>query len=368
MNFSFKVLSQDSDARRGEIITKNGKIQTPFFMPVGTYGAVKGISPLILDGLKAEILLSNTFHLMERPGIEVIKKHGSLHEFMGWNKSILTDSGGYQIFSLSKNLTISEEGVNFSSPLNGNKIFLTPESCMQLQLAFDSDIAMVLDECTSYPATKKIASESMLLSMRWAKRCRLSFSSNKNALFGIIQGGIFNDLREESLKKLESYELQGYAIGGLAVGESKEEMDDVLNFLCPKMPSNKPRYLMGVGKPLDILEAVEKGVDMFDCVIPTRHARNGYLYTSEGIIRIRNSENKYLLDPLDKNCSCYTCSNFSKSYLHHLDKTNEILGATLNTIHNLCFYLNLMSDLRVAIEQGKLRSFSDKFRKTWKNL
>tara|TARA_B100001013_G_scaffold213355_1_gene129867 strand:+ start:878 stop:2005 length:1128 start_codon:yes stop_codon:yes gene_type:complete len=367
MTFSFKLITKDGYARRGEISTMHGKIQTPTFMPIGTYGAVKAVSPLNLVEVGSEIILSNTYHLMERPGIEIIKRHGGLHSFMGWDKPILTDSGGYQVFSLAKKRTITEEGVEFRSTLSGNKVFLTPESCMRLQKDFGTDIAMVLDECTSYPIQRSIAQESMLLSTRWAKRCRDSFSSYKSALFGILQGGVFKDLREESLESLLKIGFEGYAIGGLSVGETKEQKNEIVNFISPKMPDKKPRYLMGIGTPVDIVRAVNQGIDMFDCVIPTRHARNGYLYTSTGIIKIRNAENRNSLEPLDKKCACYTCINFTRSYLFHLDKTREILGCTLNTIHNLSFYLKLMSDLRNSIEQHKLQAFIDKCVDTWDN-
>ena len=361
----YKLITKDGLARRGEVKTAHGKFQTPTFMPVGTYGAVKSLSPETLEVLQAEIILSNTYHLMERPGVEIIKSHGGLHRFMGWQGPILTDSGGYQVFSLSKKRTISEEGVKFFSPLNGDKNYLTPESCMQLQLDYGVDIAMVLDDCTPFPVSKETAKESMNLSLRWAKRCRSAFTSNKSSLFGIIQGGIFDDLREESLEGLMNIDFEGYAIGGLSVGEPKMEMQKVINNIVPKMPEDKPRYLMGVGTPLDIVRAVQLGVDMFDCVIPTRHARNGYLYTSKGIVKIRNSENKDNLAPIDDNCSCYTCTNFSRSYLHHLDKTKEMLGSTLNTIHNLHYYLNLMRNLRLSIEQGTLQTFIKEIEDTW---
>ena len=361
----YKLITKDGLARRGEVKTTHGKFQTPAFMPVGTYGAVKSISPETLEVLQAEIILSNTYHLMERPGVEIIKSHGGLHQFMGWQGPILTDSGGYQVFSLSKKRTISEEGVEFFSPLNGDKKYLTPESCMQLQLDYGVDIAMVLDECTPFPVSKEIAKESMNLSLRWAKRCRSAFTSDQSSLFGIIQGGVFNHLREESLEGLMKINFEGYAIGGLSVGEPKMEMEKVINNIVPKMPEDKPRYLMGVGTPLDIVRAVQLGVDMFDCVIPTRHARNGYLYTSKGIVKIRNSENKDNLAPIDDNCSCYTCTNFSRSYLHHLDKTKEMLGSTLNTIHNLHYYLNLMRNLRLSIEQGTLQTFIKEIEDTW---
>ena len=361
----YKLITKDGLARRGEVKTTHGKFQTPAFMPVGTYGAVKSISPKTLEVLQAEIVLSNTYHLMERPGVEIIKSHGGLHQFMGWQGPILTDSGGYQVFSLSKKRTISEEGVEFFSPLNGDKKYLTPESCMQLQLDYGVDIAMVLDECTPFPVSKEIAKESMNLSLRWAKRCRSAFTSDQSSLFGIIQGGVFNHLREESLEGLMKINFEGYAIGGLSVGEPKMEMEKVINNIVPKMPEDKPRYLMGVGTPLDIVRAVQLGVDMFDCVIPTSHARNGYLYTSKGIVKIRNSENKDNLAPIDDNCSCYTCTNFSRSYLHHLDKTKEMLGSTLNTIHNLHYYLNLMRNLRLSIEQGTLQTFIKEIEDTW---
>ena len=361
----YKLITKDGLARRGEVKTAHGKFQTPTFMPVGTYGAVKSLSPETLEVLQAEIILSNTYHLMERPGVEIIKSHGGLHRFMGWQGPILTDSGGYQVFSLSKKRTISEDGVKFFSPLNGDKNYLTPESCMQLQLDYGVDIAMVLDDCTPFPVSKETAKESMNLSLRWAKRCRSAFTSDKSSLFGIIQGGIFDDLREESLEGLMNIDFEGYAIGGLSVGEPKMEMQKVINNIVPKMPEDKPRYLMGVGTPLDIVRAVQLGVDMFDCVIPTRHARNGYLYTSKGIVKIRNSENKDNLAPIDDNCSCYTCTNFSRSYLHHLDKTKEMLGSTLNTIHNLHYYLNLMRNLRLSIEQGTLQTFIKEIEDTW---
>jgi queuine tRNA-ribosyltransferase len=364
----YKLIAKDGLARRGEIKTIHGKFQTPAFMPVGTYGAIKSVSPLTLENLEAEIVLSNTYHLMERPGIEIIKSHGGLHNFMGWSGPILTDSGGYQVFSLSKKRTINEEGVEFFSPLNGDKKYLTPESCMQLQLDFGVDIAMVLDECTPYPVSEVVAKKSMQMSLRWAERCRSAFVSDKASLFGIIQGGMFNDLREESLSGLTKIDFDGYAIGGLSVGEPKEEMEKVINHITPLMPKEKPRYLMGVGTPLDIAKAVQLGVDMFDCVIPTRHARNGYLYTSKGIVKIRNSENKNNLEPLDEDCSCYTCSKFSKSYLHHLDKTKEMLGSTLQTIHNLHYYLSLMRNLRLSIEKGTLQTFIKEIEDTWNKI
>ena len=364
---TYTLIKKDGSARRGEVLTPHGSFQTPAFMPVGTYGAVKSLTPEHLSQLGAEIVLSNTYHLMQRPGVDIIRDHGGLHEFMGWDKPILTDSGGYQVFSLAKNRKITEEGVKFNSPLNGDRLFLSPESCMDLQMQYGVDIAMVLDECTPYPVEKSVAEISMRLSSRWAQRCRDSFVSEKQSLFGIIQGGVFNELRDESLEILTGIGFEGYAIGGLSVGESKSELKEIVSYITPKMPISAPRYLMGVGTPLDIANAVEQGVDMFDCVIPTRHARNGYLYTSTGEVKIRNSKHKNDFNPLDDSCSCYTCSNFTKSYLHHLDKTKEILGSTLNTIHNLHFYQKLMRDLRLAIETGTLQPFLNEFRSTWKN-
>tara|TARA_A100001234_G_scaffold208857_1_gene207228 strand:+ start:818 stop:1942 length:1125 start_codon:yes stop_codon:yes gene_type:complete len=363
----YKLINKDGEARRGEVKTFHGIFQTPAFMPVGTYGAVKSLSPKILESLNAEIILSNTYHLMERPGVDIIKAHGGLHQFMSWNKPILTDSGGYQVFSLAKNRKITEEGVEFNSSLNGNKLTLTPEICMDLQTGYGIDIAMVLDECTPYPATNIEAEESMNLSLRWAQRSRDAFKSNKASLFGIIQGGVFEELREKSLEELLKIEFEGYALGGLSVGEPKEDLYRIVKHIAPKMPENKPRYLMGVGTPLDIVKSVESGIDMFDCVIPTRHARNGYLYTSKGVIKIRNSQHRESLKPLDDSCDCYTCKNFSRSYLHHLDKTKEMLGSTLQTIHNLTFYINLMRNLRVSIETGTLQSFIREFELTWNN-
>ena len=363
----YKLISKDGEARRGEVSTEHGTFQTPAFMPVGTYGAVKSISPEILHSINAEIILSNTYHLMERPGVDIIQLNGGLHNFMSWDKPILTDSGGYQVFSLAKKRKITEEGVEFNSALNGNKLFLNPEKCMELQQSYGVDIAMVLDECTPYPAEISVAEKSMHLSLRWAQRSRDAFQSDNSSLFGIIQGGVHKELRQESLEKLIEIEFEGYAIGGLSVGEPKADLEKITNYIAPLMPENKPRYLMGVGTPLDIVKAVESGVDMFDCVIPTRHARNGYLYTSDGVVKIRNSIHKNSTEKLDKNCDCYTCSNFSRSYLHHLDKTKEMLGSTLQTIHNLYFYLNLMRNLRVSIETGTLQSFIKEFEETWNN-
>ena len=366
--FEFKVLKKSKYARVGLIETHRGNIETPVFMPVGTQATVKACT---IDDIKktgSQIILSNTYHLMERPGVEIIKANGGLHNFMSWNKPILTDSGGYQVFSLAKKRKITEEGVEFRSPLNGDIHFLTPENCMDLQLSYGVDIAMVLDECTPYPAEKNSAEESMRLSLRWAQRSRDSFNSQNSSLFGIIQGGIYEDLREESLEVLNNIEFEGYAIGGLSVGEPKEDLLRITNHIAPRMPESKPRYLMGVGTPQDIVKAVESGIDMFDCVIPTRHARNGYLYTSSGIVKIRNSIHKSSTEKLDPNCNCYTCANFSRSYLHHLDKTKEMLGASLMTIHNLYFYLNLMRNLRLSIETGTLQTFISKFEETWNKI
>ena len=366
--FAFEISKTDGYAREGIIKTHRGDIHTPTFMPVGTQATVKACTINDIKKTNSEIILSNTYHLMERPGVEIIKANGGLHNFMSWDKPILTDSGGYQVFSLAKKRKITEEGIEFNSALNGNKLFLNPEICMELQQAYGVDIAMALDECTPYPAEVSVAKESMHLSMRWAQRSRDAFQSDNSSLFGIIQGGVYKDLREESLDILKKIEFEGYAIGGLSVGEPKDDLQGITSHIAPLMPENKPRYLMGVGTPLDIVKAVESGVDMFDCVIPTRHARNGYLYTSEGIVKIRNSIHKNTLEKLDPNCDCYTCSNFSKSYLHHLDKTKEMLGSTLQTIHNLYFYLNLMRNLRVSIETGTLQTFIREFEGTWNKI
>ena len=350
----FKLMGSEGHARRAKIEFPRGTIETPAFMPVGTYGTVKGMLPRDVLDTGAEIILGNTFHLMLRPGTEVVKKHGGLHGFMQWDKPILTDSGGFQVFSLGDLRKITEEGVSFRSPIDGSKVFLDPETSMQVQRDLGANIVMAFDECTPYPATKKQAKDSMDLSMRWALRSKNAHGDNPNALFGIVQGGMFEDLRIESLNTLTGIGFDGYAIGGLSVGEPKDEMQKVLDFLPKKMPADKPRYLMGVGKPEDLIYAVQAGVDMFDCVMPTRNARNGHLFTSQGVIKIRNARYKDDTSPLDAQCSCYTCKNFSRSYLHHLDKTKEILGSQLNTIHNLTYYQTLMRDLRTAIEEGNL--------------
>jgi queuine tRNA-ribosyltransferase len=358
---SFKVSQTDGLARRGEIDFPRGKIQTPAFMPVGTYGTVKGMLPRDIEEIGADIILGNTFHLMLRPGTDIVEKHGTLHDFIQWDKPILTDSGGFQVFSLGDMRKITEKGVVFKSPINGSKVELTPEISMDVQRKLGSDIVMIFDECTPYPATEDEARSSMELSLRWAERSKQAHGDNPSALFGIVQGGMYEHLRDESLEGLTSIGFDGYAIGGLSVGEPKEEMMKVLDHIGYKMPEDKPRYLMGVGKPEDLVESVRRGIDMFDCVMPTRNARNGHLFTSTGVIKIRNSAHKEDPSPLDEQCDCYTCKNFSRSYLHHLDKSKEMLGAQLNTIHNLRYYQNLMSGLRQAIEQGKLSAFVDKF-------
>ena len=345
----FSVTHRDGAARRGALELAHGRVDTPAFMPVGTYGTVKAMSPEELAGLGAQIVLGNTFHLWLRPGLEVIGKHGGLHRFMAWEKPILTDSGGFQVFSLETLRKVSEEGVHFSSPINGDRLFLTPEESMRIQRVLDSDIAMVFDECLAYPATEKQAAESMRMSMRWAARSRKAWDSG-NALFGIVQGGIYPALREESVQTLKTIGFDGYAIGGLAVGEPKEERSKVLE--GTKLPEDRPRYLMGVGTPEDIIEAVGAGLDLFDCVLPTRNARNGWLFTRFGDIRIRNARYRDDTAPLDETCGCYTCRHFTRAYLYHLDKAKEILGARLNTLHNLHYYQELMQELRGAIEQG----------------
>jgi len=358
---SFKVSQTDGQARRGEIEFPRGKIQTPAFMPVGTYGTVKGMLPRDIEEIGADIILGNTFHLMLRPGTDVVEQHGTLHDFIQWQKPILTDSGGFQVFSLGDMRKITEKGVNFQSPIDGSPVELTPEISMEVQRKLGSDIVMIFDECTPYPATVKEARDSMELSLRWAARSKDAHGDNPSALFGIIQGGMYEDLRQESLKGLTDIGFDGYAIGGLSVGEPKEEMMKVLDFMASDMPEDRPRYLMGVGKPEDLVESVRRGIDMFDCVMPTRNARNGHLFTSTGVVKIRNAVHKTDTAPADEQCDCYTCKNFSRSYLHHLDRCKEMLGAQLNTIHNLRYYQNLMSGLRQAIEQGKLSAFVNAF-------
>ncbi|MEK6243009.1 MAG: tRNA guanosine(34) transglycosylase Tgt [Pseudomonadota bacterium] len=350
----FSVTHRDGAARRGVLELAHGAVDTPVFMPVGTYGAVKAMSPGELEGLGAQIVLGNTFHLWLRPGTEVIEKHGGLHRFMGWQGPILTDSGGFQVFSLGAMRKITEEGAQFASPINGDRLLLTPEESMRIQRALNSDIVMVFDECTPYPATETQARESMQLSMRWAERSKRAHEGNANALFGIVQGSVFEELRDKSLRELKNIQFDGYAIGGLAVGEPAADRSRVMSHLVPGMPAEKPRYLMGMGTPEDLIEAVLAGVDMFDCVLPTRNARNGWLYTRSGDVKIRNARWRDDARPLDETCACYGCRNFTRAYLHHLQRTNEILGARLNTLHNLHYYLQLMKELREAIEAKRL--------------
>jgi queuine tRNA-ribosyltransferase len=357
----FELINQDGAARRGRMIFPRGVVETPAFMPVGTYGTVKGMLPSQVGDTGAQILLGNTFHLMLRPGMDVIRAHKGLHGFMGWDKPILTDSGGFQVFSLGAMRKITEEGVAFRSPVDGDKVFLSPELSMQVQRDLDSDIVMVFDECTPYPATADQARASMELSMRWAQRCKAAHGDSPHALFGIVQGGMYPALRRESLQQLERIGFDGYALGGLSVGEPKDEMLAILDAIAPALPADKPRYVMGVGTPADLVDAVCRGIDMFDCVLPTRNARNAYLFTSRGLLRVRNARYKTDLGPVDENCDCYTCKNFSRAYLHHLDKCKEMLGAQLNTLHNLHYYQRLMRDLRHAIEQGKLAAFVARF-------
>jgi queuine tRNA-ribosyltransferase len=357
----FKRTHTDGRARRGEVVFARGRIDTPAFMPVGTYGTVKAMTPEEVSDTGAQIILGNTFHLMLRPGTDIINQHGSLHDFMNWHGPILTDSGGFQVFSLGALRKITEDGVTFSSPVNGDKVFLGPEESMQVQRALGSDIVMIFDECTPYPATEDAARESMQLSLRWARRSREAHGDNPAALFGIVQGGMYPALRQASLDGLQDIGFDGYALGGLSVGESRAEREMILQQTVASMPDEAPRYLMGVGTPEDIVEAVYAGIDMFDCVLPTRNARNGHLYVSDGIVKLRNSANKTDSGPLDPACSCYTCQNYSRAYLHHLDKCNEILGARLNTLHNLTYYQQLMAGLRRAIEQSSLESFRTDF-------
>lgn len=357
----FSLIHTDGAARRGQLAFARGTVETPAFMPVGTYGTVKAMTPEEVRGTGAEIVLGNTFHLMLRPGTGIIRQHGSLHEFMHWDGPILTDSGGFQVFSLGALRRITEQGVTFSSPVNGDRVFLGPEESMQVQRELGADIVMIFDECTPYPATEAQARESMELSLRWARRSRAAHAGNPAALFGIVQGGMYPGLRAESLAGLVDIGFDGYALGGLSVGESREEREAVLARIMPAMPAAAPRYLMGVGTPEDIVEAVCHGIDMFDCVLPTRNARNGHLYTRHGVVRIRNSANRTDTRPLDDTCLCYTCRNFSRAYLHHLDKCNEILGARLNTLHNLTYYQDLMAGLRAAIEQRALAAFRRDF-------
>ncbi|MEO1940065.1 tRNA guanosine(34) transglycosylase Tgt [Candidatus Thioglobus sp.] len=359
----FELKNTDQNARRGKMMFDRGEVQTPAFMPVGTYGTVKAMTPEEVSEIGAQIILGNTFHLAITPGTEVVKAHGDLHDFMHWQGPILTDSGGFQVFSLGDMRKISEKGVDFQSPKDGSKIFMGPEESMQIQKDLGADIVMIFDECTPYPADKAMADQSMQLSLRWAKRSKEEHQrlNNKNALFGIVQGGMHEDLRGESAQTLIDIGFDGFAIGGLSVGEPKVEMMKVLDYLPEQLPKDKPRYLMGVGTPSDLVESVERGIDMFDCVMPTRNARNGYLFTSVGVVKIRNAQYKLDTQPLDENCNCYTCRNYSRSYLHHLQRKNEILGAHLNTTHNLYYYQDLMKQMRTSIEKNTFTNFKKEF-------
>jgi queuine tRNA-ribosyltransferase len=359
----FELFNTDGRARRGRMIFERGIVETPAFMPVGTYGTVKAMTPEELRQVGAQIILGNTFHLMLRPGMEVMKQFGGLHRFMHWNGPILTDSGGFQVFSLATLRKITEKGVSFRSPINGDAVMLTPERSMQVQRDLDSDIVMIFDECTPYPATEDEARKSMELSLRWAARSRAEFNrlENPHALFGIVQGGMYESLRRASAAGLREIGFDGYAVGGLAVGEPKEERERVLEAIEPALPSDRPRYLMGVGTPEDLVEGVRRGIDMFDCVMPTRNARNGHLFTSTGVVRIRNAQYEADTQPIDPACTCYTCANYSRAYLKHLERCNEILGARLATIHNLHYYLDLMRQIREAIAAGRYSAFASDF-------
>ncbi len=369
MAFSFQVKATCGKARRGTLTLNHGVVETPMFMPVGTYGAVKSMAPFELKEVGSQTILGNTFHLWLRPGLEVIEAHGGLHGFMNWDQPILTDSGGFQVFSLGALRKITEEGVKFASPVNGDRLFLSPEISMQIQRTLNSDIVMQLDECTPYrigdrPATEAEAGASMRMSLRWAQRSKDEFErlENTNALFGIVQGGMYVNLREESLEGLKKIGFHGYALGGLSVGEPKEEMLRILDEVACKLPEDRPRYLMGVGTPEDLVDGVSRGIDMFDCVMPTRNARNGWLFTRFGDIKLKNSRYRSDLRPLDPSCSCYTCRNFSRAYLHHLHRVGEILGARLNTIHNLHYYLTLAAEMRAALDEGRFEAWKTEFR------
>lgn len=349
---NFELVARDGAARRARLHFDRGTIETPVFMPVGTYGTVKGMTPRDLHEIEAQIVLGNTFHLMLRPGAEAVAALGGLHAFMGWERPILTDSGGFQVWSLGALRKVREEGVEFASPIDGSKVFLSPERSMEVQRQLGSDIVMIFDECTPYPATREEARQSMELSRRWAARSKVAHGDSPSALFGIVQGGMHDDLRRESLDGLVEIGFDGYAVGGLSVGEPKDEMMAVLDGLGPVLPEEAPRYLMGVGTPADLVEGVARGIDMFDCVMPTRNARNGHLFTSRGVVRIRNARHRHDEAPLDPACDCYTCTHFSRAYLHHLDRCNEMLGGHLNTVHNLRYYTSLMARLRDAIASG----------------
>jgi queuine tRNA-ribosyltransferase len=357
----FEVQATCGNARRGQLKFERGTVGTPAFMPVGTYGTVKAMTPAEVRATGADIILGNTFHLMLRPGTAVVEAHGGLHGFMNWERPILTDSGGFQVWSLAERRQITEQGVTFASPIDGSRVFLGPEESMAVQKALDSDIVMIFDECTPYPATEKQAEESMELSLRWAERSKRAHGDSDSALFGIVQGGMYDALRLRSAAGLVEIGFDGYAVGGLSVGEPHDERDRVLDVTVPALPADKPRYLMGVGRPEDIIAGVLRGIDMFDCVMPTRNARNGYLFTSRGVLKIRNSRYESDLGPIDPDCDCETCQSYSRAYVRHLEKCNEILGARLMTIHNLRFYQNLMQGLRDAIEAGTLETFVGEF-------
>ncbi|RVT84832.1 tRNA guanosine(34) transglycosylase Tgt [Inhella crocodyli] len=364
----FELLRQEGAARRGRMTLNHGVVETPIFMPVGTYGTVKGVMPRDLNEMGAQIILGNTFHLWLRPGLKVMETFGGLHQFENWQKPILTDSGGFQVWSLGAMRKISEEGVKFASPINGDKLFLTPEVSMQIQTTLNSDIVMQFDECTPYETKGRLTTErearaSMAMSLRWAKRCQDEFArlENPNALFGIVQGGMFENLRDESAAGLVDLDFPGYAIGGLSVGEPKADMQRVLAHTAPLLPTNKPRYLMGVGTPEDLVEGVANGIDMFDCVMPTRNARNGHLFTRFGDLRLRNARYREDARPIDETCACQACAHFSRAYLHHLDRCGEMLGPMLTTIHNLAYYLNLMQEMRDALDQGRFAAWKAQF-------
>ncbi|MSR13076.1 MAG: tRNA guanosine(34) transglycosylase Tgt [Gammaproteobacteria bacterium] len=357
----FTLQASDGPARAGLVTFPRGLVETPTFMPVGTYGTVKAMTPEELVGIGAQIVLGNTYHLMLRPGTDIIEAHGSLHGFMHWELPILTDSGGFQVFSLGELRTITEEGVTFRSPINGDKIFLSPERSMAVQRALGSDIVMIFDECTPHPVSEATARTSMELSLRWALRSKEAHGNNAAALFGIVQGSTFEALRAESAARLVELGFDGYAIGGLSVGEPKPELYAMTEFTAARLPPAQPRYLMGVGTPEDLVEAVGRGIDLFDCVMPTRNARNGHLFTSRGVVRIRNQRHRTANEPLDPDCACPTCRHYSRAYLHHLDKQHEILGLRLNTLHNLAYYLKLMRELRVAVQGGRYATFARDF-------
>ncbi len=357
----FELLKTDQAARRGRLQFDRGVVETPAFMPVGTYGTVKAMSPAEVSQTGAQIILGNTFHLMLRPGVEVIEAHGDLHDFMNWQGPILTDSGGFQVWSLAERRKITEQGVTFASPVNGSKVFMGPEESMAVQKSLGSDIVMIFDECTPYPATEAVASKSMELSLRWAERSAKAHAGNPSALFGIVQGGVYEPLRVRSATELTQIGFDGYAIGGLSVGEPEDERNRVLEFTVPALPADRPRYLMGVGRPEDLVAGVLRGIDMFDCVMPTRNARNGHIFTSRGVIKIRNARYERDTRPLDPECGCPTCQLHSRAYLKHLDKCNEMLGPRLMTMHNLWFYQHLMQGMRAAVEAGRLQDFASEF-------